>query len=242
MDDDSVGIKIKSLPTSGTLTRISNGNAQSVNDTILVSSLRYTPNANSESDDSFTYRAWDGDAVQAVTYTITISVNAAPVAVNDTGSITAGDDDATGNVLTNDTDSDDASSALGVRGVGAGAEGSTLANSNVGSAVSGTYGDLTINSGGAYTYSVTGNAATIALRAGETAPDVFSYIVMDDETNAGSKAIDIGTITFTVTGVDGDGTGEPDPDEVRKPKKEKKEAKKQKRARELRGNPKIKKK
>ncbi len=228
-DDDSVGIKIKSLPTSGTLTRISNGNAQSVNDTILVSSLRYTPNANSESDDSFTYRAWDGDAVQAVTYTITISVNAAPVAVNDTGSITAGDDDATGNVLTNDTDSDDASSALGVRGVGAGAEGSTLANSNVGSAVSGTYGDLTINSGGAYTYSVTGNAATIALRAGETATDVFSYKVMDDETNAGSKAIDIGTITFTITGIDGDAKNEPNPDEVKKPKKEKREEKRQKR-------------
>ena len=228
-DDDSVGIKIKSLPTSGTLTRISNGNAQSVNDTILVSSLRYTPNANSESDDSFTYRAWDGDAVQAVTYTITISVNAAPVAVNDTGSITAGDDDATGNVLTNDTDSDDTSSALGVRGVGAGAEGSTLANSNVGSAVSGTYGDLTINSGGAYTYSVTGNAATIALRAGETATDVFSYKVMDDETNAGSKAIDIGTITFTITGIDGDAENEPNPDEVKKPKKEKREEKRQKR-------------
>ena len=140
------------------------------------------------------------------TRTITISVNAAPVAVNDTDSITAGDDDATGNVLTNDTDSDDASSALGIRGVGAGAEGSTLANSNVGSAVSGTYGDLTINSGGAYTYSVTGNAATIALRAGETATDVFSYKVMDDETNAGSKAIDIGTITFTITGIDGDAT------------------------------------
>ena len=75
---------------------------------------------------------------------MTISVNAAPVAVNDTGSITAGDDDATGNVLTNDTDDDDASSALGIRGVGAGAEGSTLANLNVGSAVSGTYGNLTI--------------------------------------------------------------------------------------------------
>ena len=36
---------------------------------------------------------------------------------------------------------------------------------------------------------------------------------MDDETNAGSKAIDIGTITFTITGVDGDATGEPNPDE-----------------------------
>ena len=194
-----------------------------------ITKLRYTPDANSESDDSFTYKAYDGTTVGADTRTITISVNAAPVAVNDTGSITAGDDDATGNVLTNDTDSDDAASALAIRGVGAGAESSTLANSNVGSAVSGTYGDLTINSGGAYTYSVTGNAATNALRAGETATDVFSYKVMDDETNAGSKAIDIGTITFTITGVDGDATGEPNPDEVVKPKKEKKEVKKQKR-------------
>ena len=118
---------------------------------------------------------------------------------------------------------------MGIRGVGAGAEASTLANSNVGSAVSGTYGDLTINSGGAYTYSVTGNAATIALRAGETATDVFSYKVMDDETNAGSKAIDIGTITFTITGIDGDAKNEPNPDEVKKPKKEKREEKRQKR-------------
>jgi len=230
--DDDLGIKIKSLPSSGTLTKLSSGSyvAQSVNDTITdITKLRYTPDANSESDDSFTYKAYDGTVVGGNTRTITISVNAAPVAVNDTGSITAGDDDATGNVLTNDTDSDDAASALAIRGVGAGAESSTLANSNVGSAVSGTYGDLTINSGGAYTYSVTGNAATNAMRAGETATDVFSYKVMDDETNAGSKAIDIGTITFTITGVDGDATGEPNPDEVVKPKTEKKEVKKLKR-------------
>ena len=227
--DDDVGIKIKSLPSSGTLTKINNGAEPSVNDTVTnISNLRYTPDANSESDDSFTYKAYDGTVVGDNERTITISVNAAPVAVNDTGSITAGDDDATGNVLTNDTDSDDASSALAVRGVGAGAEGSTLANSNVGSAVSGTYGDLTISSAGTYTYSVTGNAATIALRAGETATDVFSYKVRDDETNAGSKAIDIGTITFTVTGIDGDAIGEPDPDEPPK-LKEKKKDKKQKR-------------
>ena len=52
---------------------------------------------------------------------------------------------------------------------------------------------------------------------------------MDDETNAGSKAIDIGTITFTITGIDGDAKNEPNPDEVKKPKKEKREEKRQKR-------------
>ena len=82
-----------------------------------MSNLKYTPPANSEADDSFNYRAYDGSLVGSNERTITISVNAAPVAVNDTDSITAGDADATGNVLTNDTDADDAASALAIRGV-----------------------------------------------------------------------------------------------------------------------------
>ncbi|MDA9694763.1 Ig-like domain-containing protein, partial [Candidatus Pelagibacter sp.] len=227
--DDGVGIRIKSLPT-GTLSKISNGAVQSVNDYITnMSNLKYTPPANSEADDSFNYRAYDGSLVGSNERTITISVNAAPVAVNDTGSITAGDADATGNVLSNDTDSDDANSVLRIRGVGAVPESSTmLGNANVGSAVTGTYGSLTIYNKGGYTYSVSGNANTVALGAGETATDVFSYKVMDDETNAGSKAIDIGTITFTITGIDGDAIGEPDPDEPPKIK-EKKKDKQQKR-------------
>ena len=130
-----------------------------------------------------------------------ISVNAAPVAVNDTDTITAGASAATGSVTTNDTDSDDSTSDLKVRGVGTGAEGSSLANQNVGSAISGTYGTFTLNQDGSYSYDVTGNAATIALADGATVTDTFSYKVRDDETNAGSKAIDIGTITFTITGI-----------------------------------------
>ena len=69
----------------------------------------------------------------------------------------------------------------------------------------GTYGNFNYwgNGGGAYAYIADQEMQqTNALRAGETATDVFSYKVMDDETNAGSKAIDIGTITFTITGVD----------------------------------------
>jgi VCBS repeat-containing protein len=115
-----------------------------------------------------------------------------------------------------------------IKGVGAGAEASTLPNSNVGSSVSGTYGNLTITSAGAYTYSVSDNSNTIALDAGETATDIFSYKVRDDETNAGSKALDIGIITFTVTGIDGDSEpGKPDDDEKKETKKDKKESKQQ---------------
>ena len=160
------------------------------------------PDANSEADDSFEYRVNDGSLTSSSNNTMNIYVNAAPVAVSDTDSITAGNSAETGNVITNDTDSDDSTSVMTITGVGAGAESSTLPNRNVGSAVSGTYGTLTLNSDGSYSYDVSGNAATIALANGATATDTFSYKVKDDETNAGSKALDIGIITFTITGID----------------------------------------
>ena len=136
-----------------------------------------------------------------------ISLNAAPVANNDTDSITASAADETGNVTTNDRDGDDVdpgdsgTSVLTINAVGAGVEASTLTNGNVGTAVQGIYGTLTLNSDGSYTYSVTNNTATNVLVASETATDTFSYKVRDDETNSGSKALDIGQIVFTVTGI-----------------------------------------
>ena len=202
-DSDTLSkIKIISVPTYGTLTKVGNGNTITANSTITnFDNIKYTPNANSENDDTFTFKVHDGTVFSSATYTMNISVNAAPVAVNDTDTITAGASAATGSVTTNDTDSDDSTSDLKVRGVGTGAEGSSLANKNVGSAISGTYGTFTLNQDGSYSYDVTGNAATIALAAGATATDTFSYKVRDDETNAGTKAIDIGTITFTITGI-----------------------------------------
>ena len=201
-NDTFTKVKIISVPTYGTLTKVGNGNTITANSTITnFDNIKYTPNANSENDDTFTFKVHDGTVFSSATYTMNISVNAAPVAVNDTDTITAGASAATGSVTTNDTDSDDSTSDLRVRGVGTGAEGSSLANKNVGSAISGTYGTFTLNQDGSYSYDVTGNAATIALTAGATATDTFSYKVRDDETNAGTKAIDIGTITFTITGI-----------------------------------------
>ena len=201
-NDTFTKVKIISVPTYGTLTKVGNGNTITANSTITnFDNIKYTPNANSENDDTFTFKVHDGTVFSSATYTMNISVNAAPVAVNDTDTINAGASAATGSVTTNDTDSDDSTSDLRVRGVGTGAEGSSLANKNVGSAISGTYGTFTLNQDGSYSYDVTGNAATIALAAGATATDTFSYKVRDDETNAGTKAIDIGTITFTITGI-----------------------------------------
>ena len=130
-----------------------------------------------------------------------ISVNAAPVADNDTDAITEGASNATGNVITNDSDSDDLSSVLRINGVKSGAESSSLTNRNVGKTIQGRYGAFRLNSNGTYAYRVIGNAATEALSAGQQVTDVFSYKVIDDETNAGSKAFDIAQITFTITGI-----------------------------------------
>ena len=205
--DTFTKIRIKSLPSNGTLHRLdANGfitGTFSVNDFVEnFDRIHYVPDANSEADDSFEYRVNDGSLTSSSNNTMNIYVNAAPVAVTDTDTITAGDSAATGNVITNDTDSDDSTSVMTITGVGAGAESSTLPNRNVGSAVSGTYGSLTLNSNGSYSYDVSGNAASIALANGATATDTFSYKVKDDETNAGSKALDIGIITFTITGID----------------------------------------
>ena len=194
-------IRIKSLPTNGTLTKVSNGDALSINDYITnFDNLRYTPNANSDADDSFTFKVHDGTSISSDTYTMNISVNAAPEANNDTDTITEGASNATGNVITNDSDNDDAGSVLKVKGVAAGAESSSVNNRNVGKAIQGSYGTFTLNSNGSYTYSVIGNSATEALSAGQQVTDTFSYKLRDDERNAGSKAIDIAQITFTVTG------------------------------------------
>ena len=70
-------------------------------------SFTYTPAANFNGTDSFTYTASDGTAVSSVaTVTITVTaVNDAPVAVNDAAT-TAEETAVSGNVLANDTDVD----------------------------------------------------------------------------------------------------------------------------------------
>jgi large repetitive protein len=95
-------------------------------------------------------------------------------AVNDTGSVgaTATLTVAAGaGVLSNDTDSNNY--ALTVTDIGAGA-GSP--SGNIGSSIAGTYGHLTLNSNGSYSY-IADNASGIA--AGSSATDTFTYRVSD---------------------------------------------------------------
>ena len=100
----------------------------------------YTPNANFNGTDSFTYTAGDGTAVSNVaTVTITVTaVNDAPVAVNDAAT-TAEDTAVSGNVLTNDTDVD---------------AGTTLTATLVANPANGT---VTLASNGSFTYTPNAN-------------------------------------------------------------------------------------
>ncbi len=141
--------------------------------------------------DVFTYQMMDAGGLPSLaTITVTIQgANDTPTAVADTATaIEAGGTangttgtNPTGNVLTNDTDQDSVANGetKTVSGVAAGVVGS--ASTNVGSAVTGSYGSITINANGTYSYTVDNtNAAVQALRTiSQTLSDVFTYSMVD---------------------------------------------------------------
>jgi VCBS repeat-containing protein len=216
--DSITHVKIISLPANGTLSysssNLSNSDLPYSIAIANIGNLVYTPDANSESDDSFTFKVSDGTTDSASADTINISVNAAPAATNYThGSAVATSATASSNLVLSvansgvdkiddsDDESDSSSHVLTITGVASGAESSTIPNGSVGSSVTGTYGSLVLNSNGSYTY--TANASN-NITYGGTATDVFNYAVQDDEGttgSAGSNALDVGQLTFTVQAV-----------------------------------------
>jgi VCBS repeat-containing protein len=168
----------------------------------------YGPNGSFESlgvgqtaTDSFSYTVSDGHGGTS-TATVTITVNGAndgPTAADDAGSATeagtAAGSNASGNVLTNDSDPD-AGDSLVVSAVRTGAESGSGTAGTVGSSLTGQYGKLTLNADGTYSYAVDGaNAAVNALNASQTLTDTFTYTVSD-----GHGGTDQATLTVTVHG------------------------------------------
>jgi VCBS repeat-containing protein len=157
VDGDALRPVIVTGPSHGTLTVNTDG------------TVRYTPNANYNGTDSFTYKANDGSADSNVaTVTLAVrSVNDAPAAANDSYSTGAGVPltvPAAG-VLANDTDADgDALSAVLVGGP---------AN-----------GTLTLNPNGSFTYTPA---------AGFAGTDTFTY-----KANDGSADSNVATVTVQV--------------------------------------------
>jgi VCBS repeat-containing protein len=184
--------------------------------------------AGESATDTFVYTLSDGTAITTANLTITVlGANDAPVAQNDVGVIaedstltvsdgadaneTGGSYNATGehsgdvidssNTSTRDTDVD--VETLTVTAVRLGSsEGSGTAGS-VGSALTGTYGQLTLNSNGSYTY-VANQTAADALDAGDSVTDSFNYTVSD------GTATDTAVITITVLGINDTPTAQND--------------------------------
>jgi VCBS repeat-containing protein len=153
---------------------------------------------------SYTVTATDNNgatAADTVSFTIT-GTNDAPVAVADTNSGDAvseagvnpgstafpGDGTASGNVLANDTDTDNGAT-LNVAEVNGAA-------ANVGIAVTGTYGSVIIGSDGTYTYTLdNSDTDTTELYQGQEVTDTFSYTVTDEH-----GATSTANLVITITG------------------------------------------
>ena len=207
-DSDSLSkVKITTLESAGALEHY-NGSSWvdvTLNQEISASDignnyLRFTPAANSESNVTFGFKVNDGTVYSSSAYTMTISVNAAPNVTDTTvGTTVAAGNNSTGDVHDGVADSDDADSVLVVTGVASGNESSNNSiitnDTGVGSAIAGTYGTLTVAANGTYTYAA---SSTNNIAFGSTATDTFTYTTRDNETNSGSFAYDVGTITFTV--------------------------------------------
>jgi len=151
-------------------------------------SITYTPYANFNGTDSFTYVANDGstDSDEATVSLMINSVNDAPDALGDTNST----DEATpvdGNVLANDTDADTVN-VLTINAV----NGEQI---NVGIALLLASGALlTFDADGSYRYDP--NGAFETLGAGASADDGFAYMVTD-----GHGGFDTAAVAITVAGV-----------------------------------------
>ncbi|NUU39115.1 VCBS domain-containing protein [Pseudomonas sp. C2B4] len=168
----------------------------------------------------FTYTISDGVNPTQETDTAEIIVlirgqNDNPVASNDAATaIEAGGlnnnqpgQDPAGNVLTNDTDVDggeipddlpahDYGETRAVASVRTGIEGAAGTAGTLGTELRGTYGWLTLNADGSYSYRLDNSmAAAQALRAGNTLADSFNYNVID-----ASGAQDTATLTITIQG------------------------------------------
>jgi VCBS repeat-containing protein len=110
-----------------------------------------------------------------------------------------GDNTASGNVLTNDTDPDsglgDTLTVTGIR-TGAEADGGSLSGVLGATTITGTFGTLVINPDGSYTYTLDNDDPdTQGLTGGASAEDLFTYEVTD------AKGLtDIAQITFSISG------------------------------------------
>ena len=135
-------------------------------------------------------------------------INDSPESQNDAGSVDAG---SSLNILAGSglliNDSDPESDDLTISDVRTGSESQSGTDGSIGTALTGDYGQLTVNADGSYAYSAN-QAAADALAEGATALDVFTYTLSDGVDN------DLGELTITITGTNNAPSGSDDSKQV----------------------------
>lgn len=187
----------------GSLTVNANGNYVYTVDDNLAAVQALKPGESLS--ESFTYTVRDtGGLTSTATLTITILGRYdAPVAVDDTADATPATSvtapiDATGNVLTNDTDVD-AGDSKTVTGIRSGAElaGGDLQDVSGTVRINGRYGWLDVSPDGTFRYHADDNIDAVkALAPGQTLLDRFTYRVAD-----GGGLTDLAQLTVTIHGI-----------------------------------------
>ncbi|HWA92343.1 MAG TPA: Ig-like domain-containing protein [Rhizomicrobium sp.] len=135
--------------------------------------------------DTFTYTVSDGLG-GVTTSTVSFTIDRIPTVVADapSGQALESGSAITGNVLTNDSDRDgDTLTVTAVNGSGG----------NVGNSIAGTYGHLTINSNGTYSYSADNSVSIDAAATGSHLTDTFTYTGSDGHGGTATN-----TITVTI--------------------------------------------
>ncbi len=154
-------------PTTVAIVAPAGHGTTSVNPT--TGAITYTPAANYTGPDSFTYKVKDNWGADSNVATVSITVNAPPVANNDTGVTTNKNTAVVINVLCNDSDSDGTIDPTTVTIVGPASHGTTSVNPTTG-------------------------AITYTPAANYTGPDSFTYKVKD---NSGADS-NVATVSITV--------------------------------------------
>ena len=173
-DGDNLTLSIDTQASNGTATVNDNGTPAILTD----DTIDYLPNANFTGTDTFVYQVDDGNAanggLSTDTATVTITVNGAPTATNDTASTSQGNQ-VNIDVLNNDSDPETDPLTLSI-----------TANGSNGNAVVNNNGTPALLSDDTIDY--TPNAAF-------TGTDTFTYQVDD-----GNGGTDTATVTVTVNG------------------------------------------
>lgn len=144
--------------------------------------IKYSPEPGATTQYSviIDYIIEDGSGVQSTaTLALTVTPNAPPVAVDDTGSTSENASLTTANVLSNDDDPEEdaisiiAYDSTSVKGIA-----------------------VTLNANNTFEYDLSSSTAFDYLAVGETVTDTFTYTISD-----GNGGTDTATVTITITGV-----------------------------------------